>query len=524
MQGDRHRRARRVGQVDGGPGRWPPASASSTSTPGPCTARSPSRPCGAASTPTDADAGRPRWPATSSSRSTRRRGHRRRRRRHHRDPGPRGHPGVSIVAANPEVREPSWSPPAGVGRRARRRRASRAATSARWCSPTPTLKVYLDRHRPRCGPRGGPRRSPTSTTRPWPPTWPGATPSTRAASRRPLREADDAVRGRHHRPAASTRSSTRSLARCERPVADDEPRPDGRRRTSDRLSAATGARGLLRHRPGPRLRRGEAASRVRGRRGARTCPPTGAVHPGAGPPLQHRLRRWSPLVTTPTHALHGQGLASGSRSARRGSSPCSAASPCTRHRRPRGAAGAAARSSSGGEPLVMFPEGTRQAGPVVEDAVRRPGLRGVPDRRADRAGGHRRLARRSCPRAPRSCSPVKLVVIVGDPIPPPRERERGRVPAPSAVARAHRARSATSSRSSSTRPASAGSRRRVAAGSRRASVERRRRAAAGATARSSTAGTGWRGSPPPARGRQRRWRAEQARAGCGAAGSTRPRR
>ena len=46
-----------------------------------------------------------------------------------------------------------------------------------------------------------------------------------------------------------------------------------------------------------------------------------------------------------------------------------------------------------GEPLVMFPEGTRRSGDAVEDLFDGTGLRGRPSRRAARARRHRRLGR-----------------------------------------------------------------------------------------------------------------------------------
>ncbi len=53
-----------------------------------------------------------------------------------------------------------------------------------------------------------------------------------------------------------------------------------------------------------------------------------------------------------------------------------------------------------GEPLVMFPEGTRREGTVVREPVRRPRLRGRPHRRADRAHRHRRVVGRDAARRP----------------------------------------------------------------------------------------------------------------------------
>jgi 1-acyl-sn-glycerol-3-phosphate acyltransferase len=73
---------------------------------------------------------------------------------------------------------------------------------------------------------------------------------------------------------------------------------------------------------------------------------------------------------------------------------------------------------SSGEPLVMFPEGTRQSGPVVEDLFDGPAF--VASRAAVPIvpvgiGG----SEAAMPRGSKGIRPVKVVMVIGDPIPAP---------------------------------------------------------------------------------------------------------
>jgi 1-acyl-sn-glycerol-3-phosphate acyltransferase len=81
----------------------------------------------------------------------------------------------------------------------------------------------------------------------------------------------------------------------------------------------------------------------------------------------------------------------------------------------------------GGEPLVMFPEGTRRSGPVVSDLYQGPAYiaakTGVPIVPVGIGGSERALEKGH--RIPR---PVKIHVIVGPPIRPPERQEGERVP------------------------------------------------------------------------------------------------
>ena len=75
-------------------------------------------------------------------------------------------------------------------------------------------------------------------------------------------------------------------------------------------------------------------------------------------------------------------------------------------------------SLSGGEPLVMFPEGTRQSGPVVEELFDGPAFvaarAGVPIVPVGIGGSEAAM-----PRGAKGIHRVKVVVVVGEPMPAP---------------------------------------------------------------------------------------------------------
>jgi 1-acyl-sn-glycerol-3-phosphate acyltransferase len=80
-----------------------------------------------------------------------------------------------------------------------------------------------------------------------------------------------------------------------------------------------------------------------------------------------------------------------------------------------------------GEPLVMFPEGTRQAGPVVQEVfdgtayvAARTGVPLVPVG----IGG----SEEAMPKGAKFLKPHKVVLVVGEPIPAPLGDGTGRVP------------------------------------------------------------------------------------------------
>lgn len=81
----------------------------------------------------------------------------------------------------------------------------------------------------------------------------------------------------------------------------------------------------------------------------------------------------------------------------------------------------------GGNPLVMFPEGTRRSGPVVEalfDGTAFVAARARVPIVPVGIGGSEAMM----PKGAKLLKPSKLVLVVGDPIPAPELTERGRVP------------------------------------------------------------------------------------------------
>ena len=82
---------------------------------------------------------------------------------------------------------------------------------------------------------------------------------------------------------------------------------------------------------------------------------------------------------------------------------------------------------NGGSPLVMFPEGTRQSGPVVQEmfdgtayVAAKTDVPIIPMG----IGGSEAMM----PKGAKVLKPGKLVLIVGDPIPPPERTAAGRTP------------------------------------------------------------------------------------------------
>lgn len=79
-----------------------------------------------------------------------------------------------------------------------------------------------------------------------------------------------------------------------------------------------------------------------------------------------------------------------------------------------------------GEPVVVFPEGQRRTGPVVEDIFDGPAFvasrTGVPILPVGIGGSERAM-----PPGAKSIRPVKVVLVIGDPIPAPVSVDGGRV-------------------------------------------------------------------------------------------------
>lgn len=80
-----------------------------------------------------------------------------------------------------------------------------------------------------------------------------------------------------------------------------------------------------------------------------------------------------------------------------------------------------------GEPLVIFPEGTRQSGPVVQELFDGPayvqGRTGVPIIPVGIGGSEAAM-----PRGSKFIRPHKVVLVIGEPLPAPEANEAGRVP------------------------------------------------------------------------------------------------
>lgn len=79
-----------------------------------------------------------------------------------------------------------------------------------------------------------------------------------------------------------------------------------------------------------------------------------------------------------------------------------------------------------GEPLVMFPEGTRQSGPIVHELFDGPAYvscrTGVPIIPVGLGGTELAM-----PKGKKFIRPVKMVVVIGEPLVPPAKKDSGRV-------------------------------------------------------------------------------------------------
>ncbi len=82
---------------------------------------------------------------------------------------------------------------------------------------------------------------------------------------------------------------------------------------------------------------------------------------------------------------------------------------------------------AGGSPLVMFPEGTRQSGPTVQqlfDGTAYVAAKARVPIVPMGIGGSEAMMPKGAKRLYRS----RLVLVIGDPIPPPEPTEQGRMP------------------------------------------------------------------------------------------------
>lgn len=82
-----------------------------------------------------------------------------------------------------------------------------------------------------------------------------------------------------------------------------------------------------------------------------------------------------------------------------------------------------------GETLVMFPEGTRRSGPIVQEENMHDGPSFVSGRaQVPIVPVGIAETEAAMPKGKRFVRPVKLVFVIGEPIAPPEQNEKGRVP------------------------------------------------------------------------------------------------
>ena len=294
--------------------------------------------------------------------------------------GPEVTRAVSIVAANPPCatemrrRQREWA-------ERPRRRGDRGPRHRHGRVPRRRAEGVPHRRARGAGRAARSRRSPTSTTRRWRPTSPAATRSTRAASTARSPSADDAV------------VIDTTDARSTTIVDEIMERLDDRRLSRDGRVQAARTRGA----------RSTASSGSR----SSASPSCGSGGRGRGPRARpddrrvHRSRRCTARTSTSplavararTRRLRYMGKDSLWKCEVAGPVPDGprAASRCTRGTADREALRACIDVIEPGEPLVMFPEGTRQTGPGGRRSCSTGRPTWPPNRRADRAGRHRRV-------------------------------------------------------------------------------------------------------------------------------------
>jgi len=103
--------------------------------------------------------------------------------------------------------------------------------------------------------------------------------------------------------------------------------------------------------------------------------------------------------------------------------------PVEREAADRSAMGAAEEILARGETLVMFPEGTRRSGPIVQAENMHSGPSFVAGRRqVPIVPVGIASTEEAMPKGKKFVYPVKLVFVIGEPIAPPEQNEKGRVP------------------------------------------------------------------------------------------------
>ena len=326
--------------------------------------------------------------------------------------GPEVSAAVSAVAANPAVRSRHGRASASVGRpptAARGRR--RAATSGRWSCLTPTLKLFLTADAGGAGGPAGKRRAPMRS-----PDGDDLD-STRAAS--PLEVPDGArvidtgaaeCRGDRGQGGGMVVSPDGTVGQDSRDKGGSGKRMDCEHRGPTGTSTIPTRRVDTRFTPIYRF------LRVGG-------PPTSTevvFRTHGSQPKKVRYQPVGPVIIAPVHrsfidffvdlrgrrpetALHGQGLLVEERPARP-LLPSVGAFPVHRESADREALRRAQQVLDAGEVLILFPEGERRAGPVMEDLHEGVAFLAARTGRSWCRSGSV-VPPRSCPRAPGFPSP-----------------------------------------------------------------------------------------------------------------------
>ena len=362
--------------------------------------RWPSPRCAAASTPRTPS----RWRKVARDLDLRmddgRHDHGRRRRRHHRDPRSRGHPGGEHRGRQPRGARARCAGASGSGPTKHGGGVLEGRDIGTVVFPDAELKVYLDAS-PRCGPPAGRKEVAELAYETVAADLARRDALDQGRADCPLREADDAVVidtsdltvddivDAVHRSSCRERGLTRGRSELVIIPAGHE--------FGEQLSAASAAR-LPRSCGAWSIGVTKTLLPGRGRRRRDTCRSTG-VHPVAHPPLEprHALRRAD-------HASAACATWARSRSGRARSAAWFLTAlggfPVKRGTADREALRACHDVLERGEPLVMFPEGTRQFGPDDRSEHVRRRRRSWPVAPACRSCRSASAApRRPCPRA-----------------------------------------------------------------------------------------------------------------------------
>ena len=363
--------------------------------------------------------------------------------------GPEVSRAVSLVAANADVRtelvrRQRSGPTSGGG-------VLEGRDIGSVVFPDAVLKVP-ETPAPRCGPNAGRPRSATSTTRPWPPTWLGATRSTRSRDR-PAPRADGALELDTSDMTVDEivdelagGSATMTDHEAGATPADTEqtpgprPTPTGRptRRRPPVVPPRSSRRcGCRRRRPSRRRSSSASYAIVRGAflglaKAYFRLEIHGAEHvPAHGPfvlaPIHRSNLDFILVATVRRPRMRYMGKASIWKSKALGRFVSMlGAFPVHRGTADRESLRTCIEVIENGEPLVMFPEGTRRSGDTVEDLFDGTAYvaaqAGVPLVPVGIGGSDEAM-----PVGAKFIKPHKIVLVVGPPIHPPAGDGTGRV-------------------------------------------------------------------------------------------------